>query len=76
MDFAIECEMKRSGRFAIVLVALEQDRAVLDHQQPGDALVRQEIIERPGLVFEPVAELGVAAGRGQAAAADGALLSV
>ena len=30
------------GRLAIVLVALEQDCAVLDHQQPGDALVARK----------------------------------
>ena len=37
-------------RLAIVLVTLEQDRAVLDYQQPGDALVREKIVERPALV--------------------------
>src|SRR6476660_7391665 len=52
-------------RFAIVLVPLEQDGAVLDHQQPGDALVRQKILERPGLVFEAVAELDLGCSLGQ-----------
>ena len=53
------------GRLAIVLVALEQDCAVLDHQQPGDALVRQKIIERPASGFRTGSRACLAAAAGK-----------
>ena len=65
MDFAIECDTKRLRRAAIILIALEQDFAVLDQQQAGDALMRQKIVERVGRVVEPVLDLRLDGGRRQ-----------
>jgi len=52
-------------RRAIVLIALQQNLAVLDQQQAGDALAREKIVERMRLIFEPILELRFAGGFGK-----------
>ena len=47
---------------AIILIALGQHLAVLDQQETGDALMREEIVERKILLVEAVFDPGLAGG--------------
>ena len=42
------------ARLAIVLIALGQHLAVLDQKKAGDALMRQEIVQRMALLLEAI----------------------
>ena len=47
-------------RLAVVLIALGQDLAVLDEEQAGHALTVEKVVERAGLLLEPVLDLRLA----------------
>ena len=48
----------------IVLVALGENLAVLDDKQSGDALAREKIVNRVGLLFEAILEFRFGGGLG------------
>jgi hypothetical protein len=50
---------------AAVLIALGQHLAVLDQEQAGHPLVRQEIVERIALLLEAIFDLRLGGSRGK-----------